>query len=134
MADFRNKNCTPKKKCALFGISMFAKLTNTSKLCSLGHEKNLICNKHSYKREFSANFSSAAYFEPQIGGVIMGNSVWTNSKFQPNRIPEYYSYTIFDRIEYLNYSDTIIRIIRIIRKTFKMLKLGQITLKKVKKS
>ena len=59
-------------------------------------------------------------------------SVWTNSKFWPNRIPEYYSYAIFYRIEYTNNSDLIIRIIRIIRNTFKRLKLVQILPKKLK--
>ena len=37
---------------------------------------------------------------------------------------------MFDRIEYTNNSDLIIRIIRIIRNTFKRLKFGQIMLKK----
>ena len=40
----------------------------------------------------------------------------------------------FDRIEYLNYSDPIIRIIRIIRNTFKRLRMVQIVLKKGKNS
>ena len=62
--------------------------------------------------------------------VKPGSSVWTNSKFWPNRIPEYYSYAMFDRIEYTNNSDLIIRIIRIIRNTFERLKLGQIMPKK----
>ena len=61
-------------------------------------------------------------------------SVWTNSKFWPNRIPEYYSYAMFDRIEYTNNSDLIIRIIRIIRNTFERLKLGQIMPKKARNS
>ena len=57
-----------------------------------------------------------------------------NSKFWPNRIPEYYSYAMFDRIEYMNYSDPIIQIIRIIRNTFMRLKLGQIMLQKAQNS
>ena len=61
-------------------------------------------------------------------------SVWTNSKFWPNRIPEYYSYVMFDQIEYTNNSDLIIRIIRIIRITFEGLKLGQMMPKKAQNS
>ena len=61
-------------------------------------------------------------------------SVWTNSKFRPNRIPEYYSYAMFDRIEYMNNSDLIIRKIRIIRNTFKRLKFGQIMLQNAQNS
>ena len=41
---------------------------------------------------------------------------------------------MFDRIEYMNYSDPIIRIIRIICNTFKRLKLGQIMLQKAQNS
>ena len=69
-----------------------------------------------------------------LGEFRVLNSVWTNSKFWPNRIPEYYSYAMFDRIEYTNNPDLIIRIIWIIRNTFERLKLGQIMPKKARNS
>ena len=87
--------------------------------------------KATLQPQMSVRLSVCLSKNMKIGQEI---SVWTNSKFRPNRIPEYYSYAMFDRIEYMNYSDPIIRIIRIIRNTFKRLKLGQITLKKAKKS
>ena len=81
---------------------------------------------------FAAWFHSSLWSENYCEDTEDYFSVWTNSKFWPNRIPEYYSHAIFYRIEYTNNSDLIIRIIRIIHNTFKRLKLVQILPKKLK--